>query len=178
MTNVCAKARKLIRLLYHCFYKHANCTTLLQLYKSFIRPHLEYCSMVWDPLLNKDKEALEKVQRFGLRMCLKKWSLKQGQLLQLSKVVSLSDRRSQAKLRHLFKIINDLTDFPDAPLKARVMHYSCRNSNDFQLNNLRARTSQFQNSFFPSTIAHWNSLPADILSSSSLSSFKSCIPSL
>ena len=103
--NVCAKARKLIGVLYRRFYKHANYATLLQLYKSFFRLHLENCSIVWDPLLIKDKEALEKVQRFGLRMCLKNWSLDREQLLQLSNV---ADRCSQAKLCHLFKIINDL----------------------------------------------------------------------
>jgi hypothetical protein len=44
----------------------ADSSTLLQLYKSFIRPHLEYCSIVWDPYLIGDIEMLEKVQRFAL----------------------------------------------------------------------------------------------------------------
>ena len=59
--------------------------TLFQLYKTFIRSNLEYCSIVWDPYLVKDTQTLEKVQRFGLRMCLKKWDLDQVQLLQASK---------------------------------------------------------------------------------------------
>ena len=53
---------RLIGLLYHQFYKHANTSILLQLHKSF----LEYCSIIWDPLFIKDKETLEKVQRFSL----------------------------------------------------------------------------------------------------------------
>ena len=57
------------------FTSICNTSTLLQLYKSFIRPHLEYCAIVWDPHLLKDVEALEKVQRFAPRMCLKNWSL-------------------------------------------------------------------------------------------------------
>ena len=51
ITNLCTKARQLVGLLYRRFYKHANTSTLLQLYKSFIRPHLEYCAIVWDPHL-------------------------------------------------------------------------------------------------------------------------------
>ena len=39
VTNLCNKTRRLIGLLYRRFYKHAASSTLLQLYKSFIRPH-------------------------------------------------------------------------------------------------------------------------------------------
>ena len=80
ISNLCAKARRLVGVLYRRFYKHANTSTLLHLYKSFIRPHLEYCAIVWDPHLLKDVDALEKVQRFALRMCLKSWSLDHNQL--------------------------------------------------------------------------------------------------
>jgi hypothetical protein len=68
VANLCIKARRLIGLLYRRFGKHADLVTLLQLYKSFIRPHLEYCSIVWNPHLIRDIEPLEKVQRFALRV--------------------------------------------------------------------------------------------------------------
>ena len=171
ITNLCNKARQLIGLLYRSFYKNADTKTLLQLYKSFIRPHLEYCSIVWDPYLAKDTEALEKVQRFGLRVCLKKWDLDQEQLLQASNVIS-SDRRTHAKLSHLYKIMNELTDYPDAPLLHKVHLYNARQANPRQLVVPRSRTLQFQGSFFPDTIKSWNSLPSEVLSCTSLSMFK------
>jgi len=36
---------------------------MLQLYKSLVRPHLDYnnCIQVWRPYLKKDKDAIEKV---------------------------------------------------------------------------------------------------------------------
>jgi len=37
-------------------------TILLRLYKSLVRPHLEYCSPAWSPKYVKDKELLERVQ--------------------------------------------------------------------------------------------------------------------
>ena len=58
-TNLCNKARQLI---YCQFYKHADTKTLLQLYETFIRPHLECYSIVWDSYLAKDTEALQNVQ--------------------------------------------------------------------------------------------------------------------
>ena len=88
---------------------------------------------IQDPYLAKDIEALEKVQRFGLRVCLKKWNLDQEQLLQPTNVVSLPDRKSHAKLIHLYKIMNELTDYPEAPLCHKVHHYNIRQANSRQL---------------------------------------------
>ena len=173
VSHLCAKARQLIGLLYRRFYKHANTATLLQLYKSFIRPHLEYCAIVWDPHLSKDIEALEKVQRFALRMCLKNWSLDHSQLYSRSMIPPLTLRRSNARLEHLFKIVNNLCDFPENPIQQRDIVYVNRHTNPLQLVNIQARTNQFYNSFFPKTIALWNSLPSSLLSSLSLNSFKS-----
>ena len=73
---------------------------------------------MWDPYLVKDIEALEKVQRFGLYTNVSETvDLNQEQLLQ---VASLSDRRTHAKLSHLYKIVNELADYPDAPLYSKV----------------------------------------------------------
>ena len=33
------------------------------LFKSLVRPHLEYASVIWSPYLKKDKIAIENVQR-------------------------------------------------------------------------------------------------------------------
>ena len=35
---------------------------LLQLYKSLVRPHFEYCMQVWSPYLKKDIDLREEVQ--------------------------------------------------------------------------------------------------------------------
>ena len=33
------------------------------IYKTYVRPHIEYCIQAWSPKLQKDKMLLEKVQR-------------------------------------------------------------------------------------------------------------------
>jgi len=35
---------------------------MVRLYKTLVRPHLEYCVSVWSPHYTKDKELLERAQ--------------------------------------------------------------------------------------------------------------------
>ena len=143
----------------HQFYINHNHTELPHFANpsyGLVRPHLEYAAIVWDPYLAKDIESLEKVQRFGLRMALKDWSLGHEQLLQQSSIQKLSDRRSQSRLCHLFKILFELCDFPDADSHLITAGIPSNT----------ARLSQSQNIaiselLFPKSINRWNSLPSD-----------------
>ena len=42
--------------------------TFLQLYKVYVRPHLEYCIQAWSPYTKFDKDKLEKVQKRAVNM--------------------------------------------------------------------------------------------------------------
>ena len=67
---------------------------LLQLYCSFINPHLEYASIVWSLHLLKHKTTLEKVQYFALKVCLKDWSIEYfGEGLDATHLPSLETHR-------------------------------------------------------------------------------------
>ena len=41
---------------------------MLSLYKTLVRPHVEYCSCAWNPSYKKDKELLEKIQHRYTKM--------------------------------------------------------------------------------------------------------------
>ena len=62
ISAVCAKARRILGLIYRRFYGSTDRDTIKQLHISLVRPHLEYGSQVWDPHLAKDKMSLENVQ--------------------------------------------------------------------------------------------------------------------
>ena len=53
--SVCSKARKILGLLYRKFYNNAPSNSLVQLYLSLVRPHLDYASAIWSPHVKKDK---------------------------------------------------------------------------------------------------------------------------
>ena len=169
---MCNKTRKLIGLFYRTFYKHSSSETMLKLYSTFIRPHLEYAAAAWDPFLKKDIDLLEDVQTFALKVCIKSWNRNYEELLSMTHLSTLQSRRQKFKLCHIFNIINDFTFFPEAPIQRRVLPYSSRSVHNQALVPIHAKTSQFQASFFPSAIDHWNHLPASVSSAPSVSSFK------
>jgi len=48
--------------------KYKKAGIMVSLYKTLVRPHVEYCVSAWSPYYKKDKELLEKVQRRFTKM--------------------------------------------------------------------------------------------------------------
>ncbi|KAK6010662.1 hypothetical protein OSTOST_24285 [Ostertagia ostertagi] len=65
--NVVKKAYTVLYLIFRNF-RSKDLNSLLALYKAYVRPHLEYCSPIWSPILKKDIHKLEKVQQTFTRL--------------------------------------------------------------------------------------------------------------
>ena len=59
---ISTKTRKLLGMFYRRFYSNSTSTTMLKLYKSFIRPNLENAAVLWDVYHSKDVAILLNVQ--------------------------------------------------------------------------------------------------------------------
>ena len=173
--SIASKARRLVGLLYRQFYHYADTQTLRQLYISLIRPHLEYASPVWDPFLHKDIHLLEGVQKFACKVCLKHWDWDYAEMLNLLNLPELQTRRKILKLSLLYKFVNNLAYFPEAPFDHRDIYYSTRNSHSLSFSNLHCRTYQYLHSLFPHTIHCWNTLPFTVVSCLSTTTFRKCL---
>jgi len=77
---------------------------LLNLYKSLVRPHLEYCSPAWSPHYQKDKQLLEKVQHRFTRLFPDLKKLCYNDRLQRLGLWSLEERRNRPDLLEVYKL--------------------------------------------------------------------------
>ena len=168
--GACTKAKKILGLLYRRFYQHADQDTLRQLYISIVRPHMEYAAPVWDPHLRKDQDLLESTQKFACKMITRKWDKGYDELLNMTNLPSLADRRLYLKLCSLYKIVHNLSYFPPNIIVPKVTR--SYTSTPFTLYQPFAHTNCFLNSFVPHCVSHWNSLPESVVSSPSLATFK------
>ena len=145
------------------------------IYTSFIRPILEYADVVWDNCTQYEKQELEKVQHEAARIvsgCTRLVSIR----LLYNEVgwESLETRRTKHKLVLFFKMskgfcphyLSQLAPQSVGERSSRVL----RNSSDVV--GIASRTSFYQNSFLPSVINSWNSLPLETRSAESVDDFK------
>ena len=147
---------------------------LNQMYISYIRPQLEYSSIVWDGCSEQDKTALEKLQNEAARIVT--GLTRSTSIANLYKECgwdSLADRRYFQKLCFMYKCSNNLV--PDyisdiiPPLVCEVSDYPLRNRNN--LANVFTRTETSHRSCVPSSVSCWNSLQSDLREAETFLSF-------
>jgi hypothetical protein len=108
ITSICSKTRRLVGMIYRRFYQHSDTR---KLYLSIIRPHIKYASPVWDPYHKTEIEAIESVQKFALRMCLKSWSTDYEQLLLQAQIQG----GLGGQMTPLFTVITSITNLSILP---------------------------------------------------------------
>ena len=87
-----------------------NRDSLNQIYVSFLRPVLEYASVVWDNCTKREKENLEKIQIEAARIVT--GITRSASINNIYKEIgwlTLENRRKYQKLILIYKIINGLT---------------------------------------------------------------------
>ena len=170
---MCKNARKNLGFMYRLFYQHSSTATLRHLYISCVRSQLEYACPVWDPHHTTAVAALEKVQKFALRLCTKNWSHSNySSLLEQCNLPTLETRRLYLRLCYLYQIINGSFTFPNAALVRRALPPGLRNAGSIQFVRPFCNKNAYRFSYFLHTIAKWKALPKKVQSSDSLQSFK------
>ncbi|XP_015761479.1 PREDICTED: uncharacterized protein LOC107355163 [Acropora digitifera] len=148
---------------------------LTSLYKSLIRPLMEYGDVIWNNCYDCDSALLDGVQYEAARLVT--GAIKGTSSARLYKELaweSLSNRRKLHLLCQFYKIVKNLAPYYLSEMLPKLSsertNYRLRSRENFT--QFSCRTSRFQKSFFPSAITGWNSLDIDVRNSVSLPTFK------
>ena len=76
------------------------------LYKTYVRPHLEYCVQLWSPYYVRDIDNLERVQRRATKLVNEFTKLSYENRLKKLGIYSLYCRRQHGDLIETYKILN------------------------------------------------------------------------
>ena len=103
--KIAAKANSILGMIKRTF-SYFSKESLLTLYKSYVRPHLEFCVQAWSPFLKKDIIILEKVQRRATKLLAGITNLSYEERLRILQLTTLEDRRLRGDLIEMYKILN------------------------------------------------------------------------
>ena len=168
-----AKANKGIGLIKR-LYNFLPRLTLINIYKCFIRPHLDYGDIIYDkPNNDTFCQKIESVQyNASLAITGAIRGTSREKLYQELGLESLSDRRWSRRLCFYYKIKNNKTPSYLKTLlpKSTIPSYNLRISKSFTFPN--PRTDRFRASFFPFCATSWDQIDPNIQHAPSLMSFK------
>ena len=153
--------------------------TMMTLYKSLVRPHLDYCCTLWSPTNNGDISRVEEIQRSYTRKIAGLKGLDYWQRLQTLGLLSLQRRRERYTIILVWKVYNK--EIPDSILctpmdfvpthrygpRAIVPRYAYEG----QQSNL----SLYEQSFAVLGAMLWNILPRTVKEAPTLHQFKTLL---
>ena len=152
---ICNKANRLFGFLrwnLHSCHKHSK----EYAYKWFLLPSIEYCCAIWDPYHHNDIYKLKIIQHHAAWFVLKKAWIRHHrdsitEMLNELNWPSLQERRKQARLILLYKIVNHLLLVPNRCLPS-LNQTATRAHHDQKFNHIQASVNTYLYSFLPRTI--------------------------
>ena len=87
-------------------FKFFNVELFKILYPTFVRPHLEYASSVWNSISIQHKTKLEGIQRRATKMVIELRTMEYEDRLKALGITTLELRRKRGDLIQTYKIIN------------------------------------------------------------------------
>jgi len=170
-TKAAGTARRVIAMVRRNF-KRLDVDDFKLIYKTYIRPHLEYCIQAWSPYLAKDIDVLERVQKSATDMIPKLRKYCYADRLKLLDLTSLKDRRERGDMIEVYKILNGKERIDSGQFfQVADDHYSLR-GHRIKLSKKRSRLDIRKHFFSQRIINQWNSLPANVVDAKTINSFK------
>ncbi len=163
-------------LIFKCF-ETKDKRFLMNLFKTYVRPKLEYGSQIWNPSYQLDITKIERVQRAFTKRIPGLFEIPYPQRLETLSLQTLEQRRKIADLVMVFKILHGIVNvkvedfFKLAPSDHKTRGHPFKLFPSHSIKTVR------EHFFSIRTIKIWNSLPTYVVASTSLNSFKTNLKS-
>lgn len=172
ITEIASKAHRVTGMIWRSF-EFMNKDMFLNLYKSIIRPIVEYGSCVWSPYLKKDIKRLEDVQRRATKLVKDVSDLSYEQRLKALGIPTLEYRRDRADMIQIYKSVYGHDEL-------KWDHLFTLSSGDLRGHHLKFVKKKSKHnsrlySFSQRSIMYWNSLSEETVSAKSINQFKSML---
>ena len=167
------KANQVMGLIKRSFdYLHKD--VFVRLYKTLVRPHLEYGNSVWHPNLKRQSIAIEKVQRRATKVVKACKNMSYEERLRFLHLPSLKGRRIRGDLIQVYKIVTNIDDVDFHDFFTNKTVDKTRNS-DGKLFLNRSITNIRKQFFTNRAVPLWNDLPPKIKSAPNINQFKNLL---
>ena len=120
--------------------------TFLHLYKSLVRPHVEYSTPNWSPYYKKYRIMIENVQRRATKLVTSLKNYSYPERLKKLGLPTLEYRRERADLIQVFKILNKI-DLVDKEKLFTIAEYRQTRGHPYKLFKRKSRLNIRANSF-------------------------------
>ena len=154
-------------------FTHLDSNNLKLLYKSLVRPILEYCSSIWFPIYKTDLIEIEKVQHRATKSISALKDLSYPERLKSLNLTTLSYRRDRTDMLQVFRIIHGIDNIKFSSFFK--YNKSPTRGHRWKLDKPRASKKIRLNSFSHRVINPWNKLPKEVVESTSVNSFKNAL---
>ena len=168
--SIVKKANKQLGIITKIF-KSKSPSIIIPLYKTFVRPHLEYNSTIWSPYTKKNIKKIEKVQKRMCNIIYGARSMSYSQKLKKSNLLSLQVRRIKDQIINVYKIKHNLMDLDFDEFFSKNKYEKTR-GNAFRLTFQKSKSKIRHHFFSCSVVKHWNKLKSNEINVRSLKMFK------
>ena len=170
ISHIVSKAALRAKLILKCFQSR-DPGLLTRAFCTFVRPILEYCSVVWSPMFKRDIYKIEAVQRRFTKRLNGLYNLSYSCRLARLGLDSLYCRRVKYDLIMCYKVLHNMVSI-DCNVLFQRSQVSHTRGNSMKLSKHHVSSRRDGHFFANRVINIWNSLPDHIVASPSVACFK------
>ena len=166
-------ASKCARILKNFTYRSKE--VLVPIFKTIVRPILEYANSAWSSGLRKNINEIERIQKSFTKHIYQVKHLNYEQRLEKLNLPSLEYRRFRGDLIQTYKIAKNLYDKETVDSLFKFKENDRLRGHKYKITKYYYNKVQFKHFFTNRVTNHWNSLPSHIVEANSLNIFKNKI---